>query len=150
MPCEPGSGLAAIRQICRRSLASTDLSYQFRRHQNEIPARATQTRRNTAERRIQLRPRFGIGRRSGSLIEDGYAGFSASRVVVRAPVSRAQSTIIQKIDLIGAATAPWMKRCGMPSPRQRCAPSDRSKFLDPNTSFAPTYRALSEIMIAAH
>lgn len=91
------------------------------------------------------------------LIEDGYAGFSASRVAARAGVSRgAQEHYFPKRnDLIAAATRQAMREAvehAQSLARTATASSDPiAKFLKDSGHFffEPVYRAMIEIMIAA-
>jgi AcrR family transcriptional regulator len=92
------------------------------------------------------------------LIEDGYAGFSASRVAARAGVSRGaqEHYYPKKIDLIGAATRFAMdeavRHAQSLAASAAHSPDPIEKFLADSQHFffAPIYRALIEIMIAAH
>ena len=121
-------------------------------------ARAAQTTRRThAERRSATQAAI-LSASVKLLIEDGYAGFSASRVAARAGVSRGaqEHYYPKKIDLIGAATRFAMDEAVRHAESLAASAAQSSdpikKFLTDSEHFffAPTYRALIEIMIAAH
>jgi AcrR family transcriptional regulator len=92
------------------------------------------------------------------LIEEGYAGFSASRVAARAGISRGaqEHYFPKKIDLLGAATRFAMDEAVRHAQSLATSAAQSSdpieKFLADSEHFffAPIYRALIEIMIAAH
>jgi AcrR family transcriptional regulator len=91
------------------------------------------------------------------LSDDGYAGFSASRVAARAGVSRGaqEHYFPKKNDLITAVTRHAMRQAiehARALARSATASSDPiAKFLKDSEHFfsRPVYRALIEIMIAA-
>ena len=118
---------------------------------------ARKARRTHAERRNATQAAI-LAASVKLLIEDGYAGFSASRVAARAGVSRGaqEHYYPKKIDLIGAATRFAMDEA-VRHAESLAASAARSsdpieKFLADSQHFffAPIYRALVEIMIAAH
>ena len=92
------------------------------------------------------------------MIEEGYAGFSASRVAARAGVSRGaqEHYFPKKIDLIGAtmryAMDEAVRHAQSLARTAARSPDPIEKFLADSEHFffAPLYRALIEIMIAAH
>jgi hypothetical protein len=115
-------------------------------------ARAARTTRRThAERRNATQAAI-LSACLKLLIEDGYAGFSASRVAARAGVSRGA----QEHYLIGAATRFAMDEAVRHAQSLAASAAQSSdpikKFLADSEHFffAPIYRALIEIMIAAH
>ena len=121
-------------------------------------ARAARTTRRThAERRNATQAAI-LSACLKLLIEDGYAGFSASRVAARAGVSRGaqEHYYPRKIDLIGAATRFAMDEAVRHAQSLAASAAQSSdpikKFLADSEHFffAPIYRALIEIMIAAH
>ncbi len=119
---------------------------------------ARRSRRTHAERRSATQAAI-LAASVKLLIEDGYAGFSASRVAARAGVSRGaqEHYYPKKIDLIGAATRFAMDEA-VRDAQSLAASAARSpdpieKFLADlqHFFFAPIYRALIEIIeIAAH
>ncbi len=118
---------------------------------------ARRSRRTHAERRSATQAAI-LAASVKLLIEDGYAGFSASRVAARAGVSRGaqEHYYPKKIDLIGAATRFAMDEAvrhaqSLAASAAR-SPDPIEKFLADSQHFffAPIYRALIEIMIAAH
>ncbi len=115
------------------------------------------TRRTHAERRSATQAAI-LSASVELLIEHGYARFSASRVAARAGVSRGaqEHYYPKKIDLIDAATRFAMDEA-VRHAQSLAASAARSsdpiqKFLADSEHFffAPIYRALIEIMIAAH
>ena len=91
------------------------------------------------------------------LVEDGYAGFSASRVAARAGVSRGaqEHYYPRKIDLIAAATEHAMRAAvahAQALARRATKSSDPiAKFLADSEHFffTPVFRAMLEIMVFA-
>jgi|SRR6516164_1851672 AcrR family transcriptional regulator len=131
----------------------------FRRlHQHESPmARAARTTRRThAERRSATQAAI-LSASLKLLIEDGYARFSASRVAARAGVSRGaqEHYYPKKIDLIAAATRFAMDEAvrhaqSLAASAARSSDPIEKFFADSeHFFFAPIYRAMIEIMIAA-
>jgi AcrR family transcriptional regulator len=118
---------------------------------------ARKSRRTHAERRSTTQAAI-LAASVKLLIEDGYAGFSASRVAARAGVSRGaqEHYYPKKIDLIGAATRFAMdeavRHAQSLAASAAHSPDPIEKFLADSQHFffAPIYRALIEIMIAAH
>ena len=118
---------------------------------------ARKSRRTHAERRSATQAAI-LSASIKLLIEDGYAGFRASRVAARAGVSRGaqEHYYPKKIDLIGAATRFAMDEAVRHAQSLAVSAAQSSdpieKFLADSQDFffAPIYRALIEIMIAAH
>lgn len=118
---------------------------------------ARKSRRTHAERRSATQAAI-LAAALKLLIEDGYAGFKASRVAARAGVSRGaqEHYYPKKIDLIGAATRFAMEEAVRHAQSLAASAAQSSdpieKFLADSEHFffAPIFRALVEIMIAAH
>jgi AcrR family transcriptional regulator len=118
---------------------------------------ARKSRRTHAERRSATQAAI-LAASLKLLIEDGYAGFKASRVAARAGVSRGaqEHYYPKKIDLIGAATRFAMEEAVRHAQSLAASAAQSSdpieKFLADSEHFffAPIFRALVEIMIAAH
>jgi AcrR family transcriptional regulator len=123
-----------------------------------IMARAARKSRRTHTERRKATQAAILSASIKLLIEDGYAGFSASRVAARAGVSRGaqEHYYPKKIDLIGAATRFAMDEAVRHAQSLAASAAQSSdpieKFLADSQDFffAPIYRALIEIMIAAH
>lgn len=120
-------------------------------------ARRTPKRRRTQTERRRKTQAAILAASLALLIEQGYAGFSASKVAARAGVSRGaqEHYYPKKTDLIAAATRHAMAEA-VTHARSLAARATRSadptaKFLldSEHFFFRPTYRAMVEIMIAA-
>ena len=118
--------------------------------------RRRKPRRTQAERRSETLAAI-LSASIQILIEDGYAGFSASRVAARAGVSRGaqEHYFPKKNDLIAAATQHAMREA-VQHAQALAQTATRSsdpiaKFLmdSEHFFFAPVFRAMIEIMIAA-
>ncbi len=113
-------------------------------------------RRTQAERRSRAQAAI-LSASIQVLIEDGYARFSASRVAARAGISRGaqEHYFPKKKDLIAAATRHAMREAVAHAQflARTAIPSDDpiEKFLmdSEHFFFRPTFRAMTEIMIAA-
>jgi AcrR family transcriptional regulator len=121
---------------------------------HEMKARRRTPRRTQAERRNETQAAI-MSATLEILIEDGYAGFSASRVAARAGVSRGaqEHYYPKKNDLIAAATRYAMREAVEHALTLAKAPSSDpiAKFLmdSEHFFFTPVFRAMIEIMIAA-
>src|SRR6266545_2778730 len=113
-------------------------------------------RRTQAERRSETQAAI-LSSSLQILIEDGYAGFSASRVAARAGVSRGaqEHYFPKKNDLVATATRYAMTQA-VEHARLLARTAGKSKdpiakFLTDSEHFffQPVYQALIEIMIAA-
>jgi AcrR family transcriptional regulator len=118
--------------------------------------RRRKPRRTQVERRNETQAAI-LSASIGLLAENGYAGFSASRVASRAGVSRGaqEHYFPKKNDLIEAATRHAMREA-VEHARSLARTATRStdpvaKFLTDSEHFffRPVYRAMIEIMIAA-
>jgi AcrR family transcriptional regulator len=112
-------------------------------------------RRTQAERRSEAQAAI-LSASLQILVDDGYAGFSASRVAARAGVSRGaqEHYFPKKHDLIAAATRHTMreavKHARMLAQTASQSPDPIAKFLmdSEHFFFTPVYRGMVEIMIA--
>jgi AcrR family transcriptional regulator len=130
--------------------------FVYRKHMKQRRSRAGKTRRSQADRRQATQAAI-MAAALQILIEDGYAGFSASRVAIRAGVSHGaqEHYFPTRNDLFAAATRYTMEKAVSHARRlaQTAAHSADpiAKFLSDSEHFffTPVFRAMIEIMIAA-
>ncbi|MBV8535003.1 MAG: TetR/AcrR family transcriptional regulator [Alphaproteobacteria bacterium] len=121
-----------------------------------MPTPKPKTRRTQKERRREAQAAI-LAASMDLLIEQGYAGFSASKVAARAKVSRGaqEHYYPKKVDLIAAVTQHAMteavEHARALAATVHGASDPISKFLQDSKHFflTPTFRTMIEVMIAA-